>query len=80
MTCFPRTTSLPAGARGVEGGDVGERGRGGKKKTQLCRKTNQKTQKMRRELPEPKQQNQEDIHITAPRSERLLALIEYVSI
>lgn len=51
-----------------------------KKKTQLCRKTNQKTQKMRRELPEPKQQNQEDIHITAPRSERLLALIEYVSI
>lgn len=35
MTCFPRTTSLPAGARGGEGGEGGERGRGKKKDSTL---------------------------------------------
>lgn len=79
MTCFPRTTSLPAGAGGGEGEEKGS-GLKKKKKLNSAERPIKLLKRCVRELPEPKQQNQEDIHITAAHSERLLALIEYVSI
>lgn len=65
----------PRGGRG-EGDRVG----GLKKRLNSAERPIKQLKRCVGELPEPKQQNQEDIHITAPRSERLLALIEYVSI